>query len=656
MFKSSSKRKRFDCSDLLTSRLPSKVKDVCARQGLSAEEVDQYYYQGALDCIEFYYYDNHRGDKESCRALRHLLASDVAKRRDYGKQVHKEEPDSNIASSSTASSSSQRQHSFSSSDDDDDDYDDENDEDRIYFEEDESKLSFRASVDNDQDELKKNMDSKRMQESDNEPKRKMDSKRMQASDNEPKKKMNMATLKRSPLQESDVQNDKSELGAWFSVAGGLTRLFCWVRRWLQIEMRADGCWMMWWCKLSPQQLAKRATASRLSSRRAKRRVMVLGGTKSTVVRLEPSRETQQIYVLGTDLDGVEVKETFRCSYTSVYLDFEERMLRCIGAPALSSANLSRLSYRGRQTIPPDEAASVDPRLLPLLRYENPESYLRSKDELGEGGFGRVYLAKDPTGRRVAVKEMHASKRDDHAMIAREIILLRDCEHPNIVAFRRAFLWRKRVTFVMEYADGGTLADMTRSLVPLDGSELAYITKYVLRGLEFLHRRNVVHRDIKADNLFIFMNSAVKIGDLGLAHEVTKAGLRHRCGTHGFMAPELMRHEYYGCAVDIWSLGSALYAAAFRAPLFNRSPLRNYFDTAFLGCPEQLPPSSFKPAALNMDSPRLFYDFLRLCLDPKPTSRATATGLLQHPFLSCACTKKRILQPLESIHFAETLGI
>jgi len=151
-------------------------------------------------------------------------------------------------------------------------------------------------------------------------------------------------------------------------------------------------------------------------------------------------------------------------------------------------------------------------------------------------------------------------------ILNEAKILKSLDHPNIIRFNEVFLSKNPLTLniVMEYAEGGDL----KSLIERNKDEkklfketqiLDWITQLCL-GLKHLHDRKILHRDIKAQNIFLTQNGMIKIGDFGFAKclNFTQEKLQTIIGTPYYFSPELIKNKPYSFKSDIWSLGVLIY--------------------------------------------------------------------------------------------------
>ena len=207
----------------------------------------------------------------------------------------------------------------------------------------------------------------------------------------------------------------------------------------------------------------------------------------------------------------------------------------------------------------------------------------SKAEVGHGGTGVVYRARDRTmGRVVALKVLRPELADDHARerFVREVCAASRVEHDHIVRiYATADPADPILCFAMEYLAGPSLAERLRVGGRLDPREAAEIVAQTARGLAAAHAAGLVHRDVKPENiLFEPTTGRAKIGDFGLARLVSEAtGLTRDgvvAGTPAYLSPEQARGESKaGPLADVYALGVTLYDCLAGEPPFRGSPLR-----------------------------------------------------------------------------------
>lgn len=183
---------------------------------------------------------------------------------------------------------------------------------------------------------------------------------------------------------------------------------------------------------------------------------------------------------------------------------------------------------------------------------------------------------------------------------------------------------------MEYCGAGSVSDIMRlRKKTLSEDEISTILSDTLKGLEYLHLRRKIHRDIKAGNILLNSEGHAKLADFGVAGQLTDTMAKRNTviGTPFWMAPEVIEEIGYDCVADIWSLGiTALEMAEGKPPYGDIHPMRAIFMIP------TKPPPSFRE--IDRWSPE-FIDFVSLCLVKNPEERATATDLLQHEFVKNA---------------------
>lgn len=120
----------------------------------------------------------------------------------------------------------------------------------------------------------------------------------------------------------------------------------------------------------------------------------------------------------------------------------------------------------------------------------------------------------------AIKVIKLEQGDDIQIIQQEIIMMRDCRHPNIIAYYGSYLRRDKLWICMEYCGGGSLQDIYQVSGPLTERQIAYMCRETLKGLEYLHSMGKMHRDIKGANILLTENGDVKLADFGVSAQIT----------------------------------------------------------------------------------------------------------------------------------------
>ena len=180
--------------------------------------------------------------------------------------------------------------------------------------------------------------------------------------------------------------------------------------------------------------------------------------------------------------------------------------------------------------------------------------------LGQGSYGRVRLAwHRRTQALVAIKTVEICKKTIRAILS-EMTTLELLHHPNIISLFQILVTANQIHFILQYAPGGNLVELISEEGPLPEEKAKKMFGQVVSAIRYCHSLDIVHRDIKPQNILIDGEGNVKLIDFGLAVKCRPGTLLSRhCGTRGFNAPELvLQQPYDGKSSDVWSLGVLLY--------------------------------------------------------------------------------------------------
>ncbi|KAJ8442742.1 hypothetical protein Cgig2_011012 [Carnegiea gigantea] len=290
-----------------------------------------------------------------------------------------------------------------------------------------------------------------------------------------------------------------------------------------------------------------------------------------------------------------------------------------------------------RALPPSSSSPAKENMPPIQKEETPQIRWRRGELIGCGAFGRVYMGMNlDSGELLAIKQVliaanGASKEKAQAHIREleeEVKLLKNLSHQNIVRYLGTAREDDALNILLEFVPGGSIASLLGKFGSFPESVIRMYTGQLLRGLEYLHRNGIMHRDIKGANILVDNRGCIKLADFGASKKVvelaTMTGAKSMKGTPYWMAPEVILQTGHSFSADIWSVGCTVIEMATGKP-----PWCQYQEVAALfhiGTTKSPPPI---PEHLSEDAK----DFLRKCLKTEPNERASALELLQHPFVT-----------------------
>lgn len=227
--------------------------------------------------------------------------------------------------------------------------------------------------------------------------------------------------------------------------------------------------------------------------------------------------------------------------------------------------------------------------------------------LGVGTVGTIYLATEiKTGNAVALKKLHPRVSQNtliRARFKREMTILERLRHPNIVSYLGGGRDDSDQTlfYTMEVVQGGTVADLLEFSGPFPWTAVVEVSRQICSALQCVHNIGIVHRDLKPSNLFLTTEGTVKLGDFGIARDLTAGDLTGKgitVGTHAYMAPEqITGDQSVNAKADLYALGCCMFEMLTARKVFMGENYSQLFDQHlkakppsvrdFVDCPESV---------------------------------------------------------------------
>ncbi|XP_074085090.1 serine/threonine-protein kinase Nek1 isoform X12 [Macrotis lagotis] len=251
-------------------------------------------------------------------------------------------------------------------------------------------------------------------------------------------------------------------------------------------------------------------------------------------------------------------------------------------------------------------------------------------KIGEGSFGKAILVKSKEdGKQYVLKEINISRMSskERKESRREVEVLANMKHPNIVLYRESFEENGSLYIVMDYCEGGDLYKRINAqkgvLFPED-QILDWFVQICL-ALKHVHDRKILHRDIKSQNIFLTKDGTVQLGDFGIARVLNSTlELARTCiGTPYYLSPEICENRPYNNKSDIWALGCVLYEMCTLKHAFEAGNMKNLVLKIISG--------SFPPVSCHYS-----YDLqnlLSLLFKRNPRERPSVNSILRKSFIA-----------------------
>lgn len=278
------------------------------------------------------------------------------------------------------------------------------------------------------------------------------------------------------------------------------------------------------------------------------------------------------------------------------------------------------------------------------------------EKIGEGTYGIVYKAQDTSGGIYALKKIRLEQEDEGipSTAIREISLLKELQHPNIVKLCDVIHTERRLTLVFEFLDQDLKKLLDVCECGLEPVTTKSFLHQLLNGVAYCHQHRVLHRDLKPQNLLINREGYLKLGDFGLARAfgIPVRSYTHEVVTLWYRAPDvLMGSKKYSTPVDVWSVGCIFAEMSNGRPLFPGSSDEDQLLRIFklLGTPDptswpqmvDLPeykadfpiyePQPWSSIVPNLDPQGT--DLLSRMLRFDPAQRISARQAMEHPYFN-----------------------
>jgi len=271
------------------------------------------------------------------------------------------------------------------------------------------------------------------------------------------------------------------------------------------------------------------------------------------------------------------------------------------------------------------------------RSDHPvEEFYTLGDELGKGGFSVVRRAiNKSSGQPFAIKfidKKMIGNKEELELIQREIDIMKQVRHPNVLCLIERFETPERLALVMELVTGGELFYKIVDNGSYSEKDARNIVRQLVQGVDYLHSMGIAHRDLKPENLLCTdgepgVDMVIKIADFGLSKVFNDGSvLETSCGTPDYAAPEVLRMEgTYDNQVDCWSIGVITYVLLCGFPPFYGKTQNILFDK-ILRADYDFPDPEWTSVSASAK------DFIKKLLVIEPEERYSAKQCLDHPWL------------------------
>ena len=248
--------------------------------------------------------------------------------------------------------------------------------------------------------------------------------------------------------------------------------------------------------------------------------------------------------------------------------------------------------------------------------------------LGKGAFGKVNLCLHTlTGRLVAIKSINKEKikneRQKQKIKQETEIMETLSKSKNIVKIFETYETKKHICIVMEYICAGDLLTYIKKRSKLTEPVAKFIFKQIVLGIKHIHDNNIIHRDIKLDNILLDLDNNIKICDFGVSRKINIGDIMfEQCGTPAYIAPEILINKgYEGFGVDVWSAGVVLYAMLSGTVPFKGNNIKELHDLIINGNYKEI-------NGISKEAD----DLIKKILEVDAKKRIKIDQILNHPWL------------------------
>ena len=249
----------------------------------------------------------------------------------------------------------------------------------------------------------------------------------------------------------------------------------------------------------------------------------------------------------------------------------------------------------------------------IIEYKKGEAF-------GKGGFSTCYKCINKNTKEIFIlKEMEIERKQ---IFLDEMEIHRNLEHPNIVKLLDGFEYEEKFYLLLEYCENKDLSYILKKRKKLKEIEVIYYITNLIKAIKYLHKKRIVHRDIKTANIFLTDKLEVKLGDFGITKQIFDGKLYKIDGTLYYLSPEIFEYNGYSFEVDIWAIGIIIYQLILgELPFYGND--KNETREKIMNLNYVFPENAIISNAAK--------DLIKQILVKDPNERPTLDEILQHDF-------------------------